>query len=232
MYNSHLWVVIHDSLIQYSHPASPLRFGNQFLSTSVLVSQPRAKSPRCQVPLFRQHDISSLPRLHPTDSLAQALESDRCTQLVGSTLPVLRRHVLVPRSRQNLERAQDLLRTRVQPRSIHPQRVVPAPSGPLWRCFSILQVRLDELPELKHGSGRFALKEFKRPALRSSAAASPADGRTCLRSINTKCLHVCVCLCQSVRLKPKRAAKEPPRGDHQMGPTLWPKTGGVVLIWT
>ena len=183
-------------MIQYSHPASPLRFGNQ--SLDLRPGQPRAKSPRCQVPFFRQHDISGLPRLHPTDSLAQALESNRRTQLAGSTLPVLRRHVLVPRSRQNLERAQDLLHTRVQPRSIHPQRVVPAPSGPLWRCFSILQVRLDELPELKHGSGRFALREFKQPALRSSAAASPADGRTCLRSINIKCLHVCVCVSQCV----------------------------------
>ena len=157
-------------MIQYSHPASPLRFGNQ--SLDLRPGQPRAKSPRCQVPFFRQHDISSLPRLHPTDSLAQALESNRRTQLAGSTLPVLRRHVLVPRSRQNLERAQDLLHAPVQPRSIQPQRVVPAPSGPPWRCLSILKVRL-------HCSGRFALREFKRPALRSSAAASPADGRTC-----------------------------------------------------
>ena len=45
---------------------------------------------------------------------------DLRTQLAGSTLPVLRRHVLVPCSRQHFDRAQDLLLLLIQPRFAQP----------------------------------------------------------------------------------------------------------------
>ena len=98
--NGRHWVVI-----QYSHSASPLRFGNQ--SVNLRSRQPRPIGPRCQAPLFRHHGASLL-QLHPADSHAQALEPGRRTQLAGS------RRVLVPCSRQHFDRAQDLLLPLIQ----------------------------------------------------------------------------------------------------------------------
>ena len=117
------------------------------------------------------------------------------------------------RSRQHFDRAQDLLLPLIQPRFIQPQRVGPAPSGPLWRGCAILLIRPNELPELNHCSGRFALRDLLRPAL-GSAAASPAAGRTCLRSTSSAYVCLCQSACTPIRLQPKRAAKEPPRGDR------------------
>ena len=184
--NGRHWVVI-----QYSHSASPLRFGNK--SLNLRSRQPRPIGPRCQAPLFPHHNASLL-QLRPADSLAQALESGRRTQLAGSTLPVLNlcfEHITgVVAPDKHFESA------------LQPQRVGPVLSGPLWRGCAILLIRL---------------RNLLRPAL-GSAAASPAKGRTCLRSASSAYVCLRQSMCTPIRLQPTRAAKEPPRGDRQMGP--------------
>ena len=190
------WVVI-----QYSHSASPLRFANQSQSTSVLVSH---IGPRCQVPLFGIMAPASCncilrillrKRLGPAG--ARSLREARFQCFAGTYLC----HVA---GNTSIERK--IFR-------FIPQRVGPAPSGPLWRGCAILLIRPDELPELNRCSGRFAFRELLRPAL-SRAAASPAEGRTCLRSTSSAYVCLCQSACTPIRLQPKRAAKEPPRGDH------------------